>query len=375
MKSLNLVILIPVVAVAIAAHSFLGSVSSSAIDARVPTAAEAQLQPGLSSGNPLQSPQFRSRKGINAGDLRRLSESALGASVENIVALGVSWVRMDFPWSEIESTRGSYNTRGPDSAVRALGSRGIQVLGIIDYAPPWANGGKGQMYPPVSPTDFAAYATFLVKRFAPMGVHTWEIWNEPNLHVYWATGADPVLYTQLLKAAYVAIKSADAGATVLTGGLSPAANDGGDLTPMGFLTGIYDNGGQSFFDAVADHPYTYPFMPDDKSGGAYWWDDMNKLRALMVAHGDATKRIWMTEYGAPTNGPPGARLVSEPEQAIMLTKSYTISESYAWAGPFFWYSLHDGENSKTTVENFFGIIRFNGSYKPAYSALQRLSPR
>jgi polysaccharide biosynthesis protein PslG len=80
----------------------------------------------------------------------------------------------------------------------------------------------------------------------------------------------------------------------------------------------------------------------------------------------------MTEYGAPTNGPPGARFVSETDQAIMLTKSYTMSASYPWAGPFFWYSLHDGENSKTTVENFFGIIRYNGSHKPAYSALQHV---
>jgi len=58
----------------------------------------------------------------------------------------------------------------------------------------------------------------------------------------------------------------------------------------------------------------------------------------------------------------------------MLTKTYTMSESYAWAGPFFWYGLHDGGTSTTTVENFFGILRFNGSHKPAYSALQRIAP-
>jgi hypothetical protein len=178
----------------------------------------------------------------------------------------------------------------------------------------------------------------------------------------------------LLKAAYIAIKAADPSAIVITGGLAPAASSGGDLTPMDFLTGIYANGGRGFFDAVADHPYTYPAMPDDKSGGAYWWNAMNDLRAIMTAHGDADKSIWMTEYGAPTNGPAPARFVSESNQAVMLTKSYTMSANYAWAGPLFWYALHDAGTSTTTVENFFGILRFNGSHKPAYSALQRVPP-
>jgi hypothetical protein len=167
-------------------------------------------------------------------------------------------------------------------------------------------------------------------------------------------GADPARYTQLLKAAYVAIKATDAGATVVTGGLAPAASSGGDLTPTDFLTGIYNNGGQGYFDAVADHPYTYPSMPDDRSGGAYWWQAMNDLHAIMTVHGDSSKLIWMTEYGAPTNGPPAARFVSESNQAVMLTKSYTMIETYEWAGPLFWYALHDGGPARQHSRIFSG---------------------
>jgi hypothetical protein len=381
MRNLYRLICVAFLAIAFAAAMHRSGLSSSiavnsraatAVEAELQSTVEAELQPSLSAKRQPQNSKPASRKGINAGDLRRLSASALSTAVDDLVALGVSWVRMDFPWSEIESTRGEFNMRGLDAAVRALGSRGIGVLAIIDYAPSWANGGNGQMYPPTNATDFATYAAFLVRHFAPMGVHTWEIWNEPNLKVYWATGADPGRYTQLLKAAYLAIKAADSSAIVITGGLAPAASSGGDLTPMDFLTGIYANGGRGFFDAVADHPYTYPAMPDDKSGGAYWWDAMNDLRAIMTAHGDADKSIWMTEYGAPTNGPAPARFVSESNQAVMLTKAYTMSANYEWAGPLFWYALHDAGTSTTTVENFFGILRFNGSRKPAYSALQRI---
>jgi hypothetical protein len=204
MRNLYRLTCVAFVAIALAAAMHRSGMSLSiAVNSRAATAAEAELQPSLSAKRQPQNSKPASRKGINAGDLRRLSAGALSAAVDDLAALGVSWVRMDFPWSEIESTRGEFNMRGSDAAVRALGSRGIGVLGIIDYAPAWANGGNGQMYPPTSATDFATYAAFLVRHFAPMGVHTWEIWNEPNLKVYWATGADPGRYTQLLKAAYL----------------------------------------------------------------------------------------------------------------------------------------------------------------------------
>jgi hypothetical protein len=251
MEKVHRLIVVSFLAVALAA---MGRWSGTASDLQGAAAIEAQLQPSPSDKHQPQKSTALDRKGINAGDLRRLSASALSAAVDDLVALGVSWVRMDFPWIEIENTRGVYNTGGPDAAVRALARRGIRVLGIISYATPWANGGRDQMYPPTNPTDFAIYAGLLVRHFAPLGVRTWEIWNEPNLHNYWATGANPAQYTQLLKAAFVAIKAADAGATVMTGGLAPAASSGGDLTPMEFLTGIYNNAGQGYFDAVADHP-------------------------------------------------------------------------------------------------------------------------
>lgn len=314
------------------------------------------------------------RKGINAGDLRNLTGTALTAAVNDLVAVGVGWVRMDFPWSEIEVTKGVYNTAGWDAAVQALVSQNIQVLGIIDYAPSWANGGNSQMTPPTNPSDFGAFAAFLAQRYSTQGVHTWEIWNEPNLQEFWATGANAVAYTLLLKAAYPAIKAADGAATIITAGLAPAASDGSNLTPMDFLTGVYGSGGKAYFDAVGIHPYTYPYMPDDTTGGAYWWAAMTNIRTIMTNNNDSAKKIWMTEYGAPTDGPTGDPFVTEANQALMLTKAFTMNESYDWAGPIFWYDLHDAGTDTSTMENFYGIMRFDGSHKPSYTALQAIPP-
>lgn len=64
------------------------------------------------------------------------------------------------------------------------------LQGIIDYTPPWANGGKDQMVPPLEAhvASFGRFAGYLASRYAPMGVHAWEIWNESNLVNFWSTG-------------------------------------------------------------------------------------------------------------------------------------------------------------------------------------------
>src|SRR5437588_116960 len=70
------------------------------------------------------------------------------------------------------------------------------------------------------PADYAIFAAAAVRHYAPMGVHTWEIWNEPNIPEFWSPAANVVQYAAMLKQADVAIKAADPTATVLTGGTS-----------------------------------------------------------------------------------------------------------------------------------------------------------
>jgi hypothetical protein len=83
----------------------------------------------------------------------------------------------------------------------------------------------------------------------------------------------------------------------------------------------------------------------------------------------------MTEFGAPTGGPAFAGHpdhVTEALQAKILSDAFAESGRYPWAGPLFWYSYKDLGTSNATIENFFGLIRFDGSQKTAYSILQEL---
>jgi hypothetical protein len=335
------------------------------------------LQPVKATTTPL---------GIAAGSsLTSLSQTDLDARLQAISNLGAKWIRFDFDWSLIQpNNASSYNWTAYDRLVTASNKYNLQILGILDYTPGWAHSSscQSEQCAPSSNSQFATFAEAVSKRYAPQGVHTWEVWNEPNNPQFWQPSADPNAYTQLLQQTYQAIHAQDPDATVLTGGLSPQATTNNSYSPTDFLTAIYKDGGKGDFDAVADHPYSFPLTPSNSGGGA-WSQMVNNLRPVMVANGDASKKIWITEFGAPTNGPgPKATVnnlnlaaspyvVDETLQAQELTAALNLTKSYSWAGPFFYYSYQDAGTDTSTNENFFGLVRADGSHKPAYAVFQQ----
>src|SRR5690242_4849148 len=149
---------------------------------------------------------------------------------------GAKWVRVDFNWPTLAPTRNTRNWSSADHLVSVANNLGLRILGQITYTPSW----EGTL--PV-PADVGEWAGELAARYAPFGVHTWEIWNEANLKGPWPGAPDPVLYTQLLKAAYTNIHAHDSQATVVSSGLSPAPDEPSwGLRPYTFLRAMYDNG-------------------------------------------------------------------------------------------------------------------------------------
>ena len=203
-------------------------------------------------------------------------------------------------------------------------------------------------------------------------MHYWEIWNEPNNYNFWAPHTDCNAYATLLKAVYPAVKKADPDAVVVTGGLAPETTDSNNTSPTDFLNCVYKAGAGKDFDAVGDHPYSFPQSPSQVTTGA--WAQMSEttpsLRSIMVANGDSNKKIWITEFGTPTNGPDPHWYVSEAQESQMMSDAFGLYKTYS--GPFFWYTLEDGGPSTSTNENFFGLVRADGSTKPAYTTLKNL---
>jgi hypothetical protein len=324
-------------------------------------------------------------------NLMALSNADLNADMDDLVSLGVTWLRFDIQWDHVQPNNATtYSWVSVDKFVAAAVAHHINLLPVISYTPAWARSSscaaQSDRCPPSSAAAYAKFVQAAVNRYAPQGISAWEIWNEPNLAGSWQPGADASAYSALLKATYPLIKTIQPNAIVITGGMGPAATGNGDIAPIDFLTELYAQNAKSYFDAVGFHPYSYPAMP---SFYATWnaWSQMASttpsLRSVMAANGDGGKQIWATEYGAPTNGPGeveasandtkftgGPDHVTESVQSAMLTDAISSFKKFSWAGPLFWYSYNDIGIDPSTVENFFGVVRNDGSPKPAYSTLK-----
>ncbi len=319
-----------------------------------------------------------------------LSSTEMNNRLNDMVSMGVTWVRFDIDWSEVQQTSSaSFSWTGPDTFVKAAIAHGLKPLAVVAYSPAWARA-SGCTAPRCAPADPAAFATFAgtaAARYAPMGVHAYEIWNEENVHVFWQSPSAVADYVALLKLAAPAVRKSDPSATVLLGGLAPAATGNGDVSPRDFLSQAYALGVGPSMDAVAFHPYSFPVLPSYK---AEWnaWQQMSStsvsLRSIMNGNGDGTKKIWITEVGAPTNGPGALATtadynlanspdhVSEDLQAAIGREALSLSLADPLIGGFFWHTYTDLGTSTVTTENFFGMYRYDGSKKPVYDALKTI---
>jgi GH35 family endo-1,4-beta-xylanase len=324
--------------------------------------------------------------GIAAGGvLAGMSEKQIRNYFDTLKKLGITWVRWDMNWAEIQRDgSNSYDWVGVDLVVKIAKEYNIKSLVILGYAPTWASEPgctKGQQCAPKEAQLFANFATQAALRYKG-DIHTWEIWNEPNSTGFWSPQPSVAKYAEVLKESYSAIKKVDSSAVVITGGLSPVEGNRDTIDPVTFVTELYKINGNSSFDAISLHPYAYPLSPASTKPWNYWFQ-MYKVYDVMNKNGDSGKKIWITEYGAPTGGSGssheikqiklfayGQDFMSEKAQAIMLSDLITeVNKIRTWVGPVFWYSLTDTDSLSTDPEGHFGLITSQNYFKQAYFVL------
>lgn len=341
---------------------------------------------------PVPQPRTKSSRllvGISYGDvLPYLRTSERTSQLNDALDLRAQVVRADLSWADVQP-RGpaSYQWSGFDSVVAGARSRGLTVLAIVTYTPAWARpaGCHSEKCAPASAAAFARFARAAVLRYAPKGVHNWEIWNEPNITQFWQPAPSPARYLKLLAATSAAIRGADSSAYIVSGGLAPSRTADGSFSQLDYFKWFCDGGGLKLVDGVGYHPYSYPLLASNPVEWSAWSQiaaSPTSLLSILRSHGQAGKAIWLTEYGAPTGGPGlGATLsdsrlghnpdhVDELTQAAMVTSSFAAAAAIPNVRALIWYSDRDIGNSPVSRENFFGLRRFDGSRKPAYAAFR-----
>jgi polysaccharide biosynthesis protein PslG len=311
--------------------------------------------------------------------------------LSDMQAQGMTWLRVDADWSYIQpNNASSFNWTAYDTLATNATAHNIKLLFILDGTPSWgraAGCGTDSEWCRPNVAKFTTFTTAVVNRYKTRGVHSYEVWNEPNLQTFWLPTPDANQYTTLLKSVYPAVKAADSTATVITGGLSPLATyaaGGPDIPSTTYESSMYSAGAKNYFDAFGFHPYGYPTPPleyEDWNGFSILKDTSPSIRSIMVAQGDSAKQVWLTEFGAPTNGPGALATCSDynyannPDhvdeclQSKTLSDGIALSKTLSYVGPMFLYGYKDLGTDTSTNENFFGTLRFDGTQKPAYQAV------
>ena len=277
--------------------------------------------------------------------------TARSADLDRLGALHAGFVRRDFLWAQLEPQAGTFDFAAEDAAVDATNARGLATIGILAYDVAWATPTGDEDAPP-DPDKYATFVETVAQHFRGR-VAAWEIWNEPNLGFrFWKPNEDPA-------------------ALVAFGGLNA---EGVSTTGEDFLADAYfarpDLG--SFYDALAFHPYpNYPPQraPEVTDGRDYALGlKLARVRATLVYYGDKQKPIWVTEYGYPVYG-----TVDEATQARFLVRG-AIEALAAGADRVAAYTLDDGPHPEAfPPEDAFGVVRFDGTPKPALAQLAQLA--
>lgn len=320
----------------------------------------------------------------------------LAAQFSSMVANGVESIRGGFnwanaqpyqSWSDVPAGQQTQFTdvngvptdfQLTDTMVGGAARAGISVLPTVEYAPPWdARPNPGGYATPSQDGPYAAYLTALIDRYGPSGsfwtanpaiprrpIRAWQIWNEPNLSMYWPQPF-AASYITLLRAARAAIKKADPGAEVVLGALTNFAWEA--------LGSIYEvPGARALFDAVAVNGFTR--LPSDVI--LY----MHYVRNAMDRFGDRGKPLLATEVSWPSalgkfkssydfNTTPAGQ-ARDIAQLLPLIGKY---RTRLGLGGFYYYTWMGDESAATTAFDYAGLVRFaNGrvTAKPALGAFR-----
>jgi Beta-galactosidase len=183
---------------------------------------------------------------------------------------GVTLLRQTFDWASIERLRGHYDFTVLDGFVGAAAAHGITVMPIL-FNPPAFRSSRAPRskvrgtFPPKRTADMARFAAIAARRYGPNGafwqanaaipkapVRSWQVWNEPNLAVYWRPKPNPKGYVRLLAAVSKALRAVDPAAEVVSAGL-PQSRAGVPLAQ--YVKSMLRAGAAKWMSTLAVNPY------------------------------------------------------------------------------------------------------------------------
>jgi hypothetical protein len=299
---------------------------------------------------------------------------------------GVTMSRIDVTWSGVEPSPGTWKWSSYDSMFTKAAQHDITILPILEEPPSWAEASWNVI--PTNPANYAQYVAAVVARYGPNGTFWkanpsvpyrpaayFELWNEPYWYLFNQAGTDPGVYARMVKAAGQAGKAANPDAKFLIEadltGYETSSKQVEWIDTMYSAVPDLNN----WFDGVAVHPYSQPRAPDVYSPGARWdFERIKDIHQKFINHSAGDKPFWLTEIGWPTCTADASKCVSESVQASDTQQMFQIlktSDFASFVKAVFLYNYRDpSSQTASNMENWFGLLRGDGSAKPVWSVLQ-----
>ena len=269
------------------------------------------------------------------------------ARADAVEAAGAKMARIPVSWERTEPRPGRFDFSWLDSAVTALGSRGVRPLFVISAAPAWAapecdrtvtlTCAVGEGYEGA----YARMALTLLQRYRSSQV---QAWNEPNLAGFGAI--EPGRMAELTNVLYsVAPRKV----------IGPAASP----SPANFLRYTART-----YRRINRHvPLALNLYPRSVFDARRLGHDWRRARAI-ARH----RQIWVTEIGF------SAHEFGEGGQARRSASAYRFLARNG-ARAIIFHCLQDPTGMGNDWLETLGVLRADGRRKPAYRALRRAALR
>jgi len=290
---------------------------------------------------------------------------------------GINYFRISFGWDAIEGEKDKYDWLFWDDFVKTgVEKYNITMVPYVCYTPQWVSREPQDtmLYWNKPAVDFEEWGQFmydLVTRYKPW-LKTWELWNEPDIPIYWDT-QDVADFARFVKIGADAVRRADPEAKVVLGGIA--------YRPEWIQALFEEHGVSPYIDIVNCHNYFETWHKDPVENIVDYIDDVYEV----VHKYGAGQPIWMAEVGYSTFRASDGKVSDSYScyfdyehtpayQAVDLIKRIALVRSTEKIDALAWYEIKDLAPTEEVIGDIYnnkhlGIAWADHSFKPASHAI------
>ncbi len=271
--------------------------------------------------------------------------------MEMIAAAGFKFVRTGLDWPWTEQIKGQYDFSYYEVLVSSLTKNNMFAYFVVDHLGNPLYNESHSVITDAGRKAYSQWAAAAVDHFKGRGI-IWEIWNEPNVNIFWNNNPNVTQYIALALEAVKAIRKKTKNEIIV----GPATS-----VDLIFLEECFKAGLLNYWDAVSIHTYR-------QSNPETVFIEYLNLKNLIKKYAPNGKSIPIIngEWGYTVFDTVWIKF-SATQQAKYLSRQL-LTNVMNGIPVSTWFEWHDGTNA-TNPEDYYGIVlnQYNSGANPVYT--------